>query len=209
MIFDVLANADRYAAVHPLFAECFAYLKNTDLAALPVGRQPLGASGCTVIVAESAPKTKQNSLLEGHRVFIDIQVVLAVKNSLVLCRAAAAPRSPTTWPTISRNCRIRRVSDPASRLFRDLLSRGRPPAGHWHRRAQRAHPQDRDQSAHGALTEARYSTQSGKKRVARSGRFAPTQAATTLVATAHATAHGHTGRLALAGNFPTGLGQLR
>jgi YhcH/YjgK/YiaL family protein len=77
MIFDVLANADRYAAVHPLFAECFAYLKNTDLAALPVGRQPLGASGCTVIVAESAPKTKQSSLLEGHRAFIDIQVVLA------------------------------------------------------------------------------------------------------------------------------------
>jgi YhcH/YjgK/YiaL family protein len=77
MILDVLANADRYAAVHPLFAECFAYLKNTDLAALPVGRQPLGASGCAVIVAESAPKTKQSSLLEGHRAFIDIQVVLA------------------------------------------------------------------------------------------------------------------------------------
>jgi YhcH/YjgK/YiaL family protein len=30
-----------------------------------------------VIVAESAPKTKQSSLLEGHRAFIDIQVVLA------------------------------------------------------------------------------------------------------------------------------------
>jgi YhcH/YjgK/YiaL family protein len=77
MIFDVLANADRYAAVHPLFAECFAFLKNTDLAALPVGRQLLGGSGCTVIVAEAAPKTKQSSLLEGHRAFIDIQVMLA------------------------------------------------------------------------------------------------------------------------------------
>ncbi|HJX62952.1 MAG TPA: YhcH/YjgK/YiaL family protein [Polyangia bacterium] len=77
MIFDVLANADRYAAVHPLFAECFAFIKSTDLAALPVGRQPLGASGCTVIVAESAPKTKQVALLEGHRAFIDIQVMLA------------------------------------------------------------------------------------------------------------------------------------
>ena len=76
MIFDVLANADRYASVHPLFAECFAYLKNTDLAALPVGRQPLGGSGCTVIVAEAAPKTKQTSLLEGHRDFIDIQVMV-------------------------------------------------------------------------------------------------------------------------------------
>jgi len=77
MIFDVLANADRYAAVHPLFAECFAFLKNTDLAALPVGRQPLGGSGCTVIVSEAALKTKEAARLEGHRVFIDIQYMVA------------------------------------------------------------------------------------------------------------------------------------
>jgi biofilm protein TabA len=77
MIFDVLANADRYASVHPLFAECFAFLKNTDLAGLPVGRQPLGSSGCAVIVGEAAPKTKQTSRLEGHRAFIDIQYMVA------------------------------------------------------------------------------------------------------------------------------------
>jgi YhcH/YjgK/YiaL family protein len=91
MIFDVLANADRYAAVHPLFAECFAFLKSTDLAALPVGRQLLGASGCTVIVAEAAPKTKQSSLLEGHRAFIDIQVMLAGEE-----RIGFVPRSRCT-----------------------------------------------------------------------------------------------------------------
>jgi YhcH/YjgK/YiaL family protein len=77
MIFDILANADRYASVHPLFAECFAFLRKTDLAALPVGRQPLGSSGCTVIVGEAAPKTKESSRLEGHRAFIDIQVMVA------------------------------------------------------------------------------------------------------------------------------------
>jgi YhcH/YjgK/YiaL family protein len=76
MIFDVLANADRYASVHPLFAECFAFLRNTDVAALPLGRQPLGATGCTVIVGEAAPKTKEAARLEGHRVFIDIQYMV-------------------------------------------------------------------------------------------------------------------------------------
>ena len=76
MIFDVLANADRYASVHPLFAECFAFLRHTDLATLPVGRQPLGSSGCIVIVSEAAPKTKQGALLEGHRAFIDIQYMV-------------------------------------------------------------------------------------------------------------------------------------
>jgi biofilm protein TabA len=77
MIFDILANADRYDPVHPLFAECFTFLKSTDLAVLPVGRQPLGSSGCTVIVSEAAPKTKENSRLEGHRAFIDIQYMVA------------------------------------------------------------------------------------------------------------------------------------
>jgi biofilm protein TabA len=77
MIFDVLANADRYAAVHPLFADCFSFIKNTNLATLSVGRHSLGSSGCTAIVAESAPKTKQSSVLEGHRAFIDIQVMVS------------------------------------------------------------------------------------------------------------------------------------
>ena len=77
MIFDVLANAGRYASVHPLFAQCFAVLRNTDLAALPAGRQPLGSSGCTAIVSEAAPKTKESSRLEGHRAFIDIQYMVA------------------------------------------------------------------------------------------------------------------------------------
>ena len=77
MIFDVLANADRYASVHPLFAECFAFLRRTDLAALPVGRQSLGSSGCSVIVNVAKLKTKEVALLEGHRVFIDIQYMVA------------------------------------------------------------------------------------------------------------------------------------
>jgi YhcH/YjgK/YiaL family protein len=77
MIFDVLANADRYASVHPLFAECFAFLRQTDLVALPVGRQPLGSSGCTVIVNVAKLKTKEVARLEGHRVFIDIQYMVA------------------------------------------------------------------------------------------------------------------------------------
>ena len=77
MISDVLANADRYAPVHPLFAECFAFLRHTDLDALPVGRQPLGSRGCTVIVNVAKLKTKEVARLEGHRAFIDIQYMVA------------------------------------------------------------------------------------------------------------------------------------
>ena len=66
MIFDVLANADRYASVHPLFAECFAFLKDADLAALPVGRQPLGSSGCTVIVNVAACQLRREVKRRGQ-----------------------------------------------------------------------------------------------------------------------------------------------
>ena len=77
MIFDVLANADRYASVHPLFAECFAFLRNTNLAALPAGRHALGSTGCTAIVNQAPLKTKEVARLEGHRAFIDIQYMVS------------------------------------------------------------------------------------------------------------------------------------
>jgi biofilm protein TabA len=76
MIFDSLGNADRYRSVHPLFAKCFAFLRETDLVALPIGRQPLGDTGAIVIVGEALPKTQAAACLEGHRAFIDIQCVV-------------------------------------------------------------------------------------------------------------------------------------
>ncbi len=76
MIFDILTNADRYLPVHPLFAECFAYLRGTDLSSLPLGRHPLGDTGATVIVGEGQPKTRATACLEGHRAFIDIQCMV-------------------------------------------------------------------------------------------------------------------------------------
>jgi YhcH/YjgK/YiaL family protein len=77
MIFDILANADRYHSVHPYFAECFSFLRNTDLKTLPVGRQPLGTNGCNVIVNEAAPKTREVARLEGHEKYIDIQYMVS------------------------------------------------------------------------------------------------------------------------------------
>ena len=50
MIFDTLANADRYAALHPLFPRAFEFLRATDLKALAPGRYPIEGETLLAIV---------------------------------------------------------------------------------------------------------------------------------------------------------------
>lgn len=76
MIFDTLANADRYAALHPLFPRAFEFLRNTDLTALAPGRHVIEEERLFAI-AENAPgRSREEARLECHRKYIDIQLVL-------------------------------------------------------------------------------------------------------------------------------------
>jgi biofilm protein TabA len=77
MIFDVLANADRYARLHPLFERAFAYLSETDFAAMAPGRNPLEGDALFAIVEEAEARTREQAQLECHRRYIDIQFVLS------------------------------------------------------------------------------------------------------------------------------------
>lgn len=77
MIFDVLANAERYAALHPLFPRAFAFLRITDFAALAPGRHPIEGERLFAIVEETEARSRDEALLECHRRYIDIQLVLA------------------------------------------------------------------------------------------------------------------------------------
>lgn len=76
MIFDTLANADRYTALHPLFARAFAYLRATDFAALSPGRYPVVGEQLFAIVEEAPGRSREAAKLECHRKYIDIQFVL-------------------------------------------------------------------------------------------------------------------------------------
>lgn len=68
MIFDSLANSDRYLALHPLFVPAFEFLRNTDLLALGPGKYPVQAacgSGSVMrrnLVARRARIVRQGSL---------------------------------------------------------------------------------------------------------------------------------------------------
>lgn len=76
MIFDTLPQADRYAALHPLFPRAFAFLRETDLNALAPGRYPIEGESLFAIVEETNGRRRVDAQLECHRRYIDIQLVL-------------------------------------------------------------------------------------------------------------------------------------
>jgi len=76
MIFSTIANADRYAALHPLFPRAFEYIRNTDLKSLDPGCYPVIGDDLLAIVEHLPGRTRAEAKLECHRRYIDIQLVL-------------------------------------------------------------------------------------------------------------------------------------
>lgn len=92
MIIDTIANAARYAPLHPLFAPVFAFMRDHDLHALPNGRHAIGgddligadqlsgdvyANAVYAIVERVPGRSRADAQLECHRKYIDIQLILA------------------------------------------------------------------------------------------------------------------------------------
>jgi YhcH/YjgK/YiaL family protein len=76
MILDTIANADRYVALHPLFAKAFDYIRNTDMRSIAPGRYPIVGQDLFVILEQAPGRTREAAKLECHRKYIDIQLVL-------------------------------------------------------------------------------------------------------------------------------------
>ena len=76
MIFSSLTNADRYAALHPLFTRVFEYIRNTDLHSLAPGRYDIVGDDLFAIVEHAPGRARAEAKLECHRRYIDIQLVL-------------------------------------------------------------------------------------------------------------------------------------
>jgi len=76
MILSALSQSDRYAALHPQFAQVFDYIRNTDLYALPPGRYLIAGEDVFAIVEHVPARTREMARLEAHRRYIDIQLVL-------------------------------------------------------------------------------------------------------------------------------------
>jgi len=77
MIIDTLQNASKYFSAHPLFAQAFKYIHDTDLANAADGKSDI-SDGLKAIFSNAPGKTKEASLskFECHNKNIDIQLCI-------------------------------------------------------------------------------------------------------------------------------------
>ena len=101
MILDVLENAHRYLALYKGFALAFEFLRRSDLTELPVATYKIDGERVYAMVAKDPGCKKDDSLLELHEKYIDIQLVLAGTDTMgwkprSLCRQPTAEYDPET-----------------------------------------------------------------------------------------------------------------
>jgi len=76
MILDYLNNINCYEKLHPEFKKAFKFLQNNDLINMPVGKHEIDGDNLFVILDKSHGRKKEDAMLEIHRKYIDIQLVL-------------------------------------------------------------------------------------------------------------------------------------
>lgn len=78
MIIDSLQNASRYFSVHPLFQKAFAYIEQTDLQNIPLGKYAVDGSDIRAIFSNDMGVTAAASCaeFECHNQHIDIQLII-------------------------------------------------------------------------------------------------------------------------------------
>jgi biofilm protein TabA len=76
MVLDQLQNADRYMALHPLFAQAFHFLRTTNLQQLSTGKHDIQGEQLFALVSEDKGIPQEQARLEAHLKYIDIQYVV-------------------------------------------------------------------------------------------------------------------------------------
>jgi YhcH/YjgK/YiaL family protein len=77
MILDILENAHRYSALNKGFGKAFDFLARPDLKQLPPDIYEIDGDRVFATVAIDQGRKKEESLLEIHKKYIDIQLILA------------------------------------------------------------------------------------------------------------------------------------
>lgn len=82
MIFDTLANADRYASLNSRFAKVFAYLRTVD-GTQPLGRFDIDGDHCFALVQTYETKPLEKAKFEAHRKYIDVQFIQSGRETIL------------------------------------------------------------------------------------------------------------------------------
>lgn len=77
MILDTLENAHRYLPLNKGFQKAIEFLMRLDLKDLPVDTYEIDGGRVYAMVSKDPGRRKEDALLEIHKKYIDIQLVLA------------------------------------------------------------------------------------------------------------------------------------
>lgn len=76
MILDLLGNDDIYLKMHKNFLHAFNFIRNSDADRFELGKKVIIQDYIFAVNNEYVTKDKENSYLEGHRKYIDIQYMM-------------------------------------------------------------------------------------------------------------------------------------
>lgn len=79
MIYGNIAYADRYASLHPLLPQLFAYVKSHDLLHTPMGEIVLDGDKLFINNVNPECLSEEKQVLEVHRRYIDVHILLEGK----------------------------------------------------------------------------------------------------------------------------------
>jgi biofilm protein TabA len=82
MILDSLENAGLYESIHPRFKQAFDFLRNNNLATLPLGKVELDGKNLFVNVVDAEGRTVDTAKMETHNKYIDIQVPVSAPETM-------------------------------------------------------------------------------------------------------------------------------
>ena len=95
MIVDLLANSHLYVGLNPRIDRAFAYLRETDLAALEPGDYEIAGKDIYARALTYTTRVPENGVWEAHRRYIDLQVM--VEGAERICYAPLSRLAPGAY----------------------------------------------------------------------------------------------------------------
>ena len=95
MVVDVLQNKERYYPLHRNFKEAFEFLENGDMGRLGPGKHSIKGDDIVAVVQKYDTVPGKDNIWEGHRDYIDIQVVLSGNEIMEWANIADAGKDVT------------------------------------------------------------------------------------------------------------------
>lgn len=76
MIFTTLTGLVDYTNIHPMCAAVLEFLEAHPIHTLPEGKTTIDGDKAFIMVSSCSPKTKEEALLETHKKYLDIQILI-------------------------------------------------------------------------------------------------------------------------------------